>query len=200
MFTIRKLFVLSTIAAAAALTACGGGDDPVQTTKDIPAVAVTPANVATAKAAVTALTSAPAVTLPALTAKEGTAIPAGSTLKFIAAPAGSSATTLSGFELTSGGTTAKGILEAGSCRFTVTTAGANLVVGQVVTFDPCSIDFNTNGTPANGTTQNVAVSIAFGGTSVPVPAVPVTVTVVNGQAVVSADGVTIGTGTLATGS
>lgn len=200
MFTIRKLFVLSTIAAAAALTACGGGDDPVQTTKDIPAVAVTPANVATAKAAVTALTSAPAVTLPALTAKEGTAIPAGSTLKFTAAPAGSSATTLSGFELTSGGTTAKGILEAGSCRFTVTTAGAGLVVGQVVTFDPCSIDFNTNGTPANGTTQNVAVSIAFGGTSFSVPAVPVTVTVVNGQAVVSAGGVTIGTGTLATGS
>ena len=69
-----------------------------------------------------------------------------------------------------------------------------------MTFDPCAIDFNTNGTPANGTTQNVAVSIAFGGTSFSVPAVPVTVTVVNGQAVVSAGGVTIGTGTLATGS
>lgn len=200
MTMIRKLFVLSAIAAAVSLTACGGGDDPVQKANDIPAVAVSPATAAAAKGAASALASAPAITLPALTTKEGTKIAAGSTLKFLAAATGLPATTLSGFELTSGGSTAKGTLTAGSCIFTVNTAGAGLPVGAVLTFDPCTIDFNTAGVPANGTSQNAVVTLSFGGTSVTVAAVPVTVTVVNGQAVVSAGGATVGTGSLATGS
>jgi len=52
MLKIRNLFILSAVAAAVSLTACGGGgDDPVQTINDIPAVAVSAATVATAKAA-----------------------------------------------------------------------------------------------------------------------------------------------------
>ena len=200
MTMIRKFFVLSAVAAAVSLTACGGSDDPVQTATDIPAVSVSPANAATAKAAATALASAPAVTLPALTSKEGTAIPAGSTLKFLAAAAGTPATSLAGFELTSGGSTAKGTLSAGSCIFTVEVAGAGLPVGTKLTFDPCTIDFNTAGVPTNGTTTNVAVNLSFGGVSVAASGVPVTVTVVNGQAVVSAGGATVGTGSVATGS
>jgi len=201
MLKIRNLFILSAVAAAVSLTACGGGgDDPVQTASDIPAVAVSAATVATAKAAATAMASAPAATLPALTSKEGTAIPAGTTLKFTAAPTGASATTLSGFTLTNAGSTATGVVTAGSCVFTITSAGAGYAVGAVLTFDPCAIDFNTAGVPADGITRNVAVNVSLGGVSVPFTGVPVTVTVVNGVATVTAGGGTIGTGTLATGS
>lgn len=199
MSMIRKLFVLSAVASSIALTACGGSDDPVQTTADTPAIAVTPANITAAKAAVAGLIAAPAVTLPALTSKEGVAVAAGTTLKFTAAPAGASATTISGFTLTSPAGAATGTLEVGSCKLTVT-GGVGFAVGTVLTFDPCGIDFNTAGVPANGTTTNISASVSFGGVTVQVPGVPVTVTVVNGVAQITSGGSVITTGTLATGT
>jgi hypothetical protein len=201
MSMIRKFFALSSVAAAVALTACGGGDDPVQTAADTPAVAVSPTNVAAAKAAAAGLVVAPAVTLPALTSKEGVVLAAGTTLKFTAAPAGASASTISGFTMTNGTASASGVLEAGSCKFTVTTStNPALPVGTVVTFDPCNIDFNTAGVPTNGTTANITAALNFGGTTVSVPAIPVSVTVVNGVAQISACGTVVVTGSVATGS
>lgn len=188
--------------AVAALAACGGGDDisPIPAViADIAPVKVTTANLAPVKAAVTALVSAPAITLPALTTADGTAIPAGTILKFTAAPAGASANTLSGFTLTSGGSTATGVLTVGSCVFTVTEAGAGYPVGAVLKFDSCGIDLNTSGVPANGTTQSVPVTVTFGTVNLPAVNIPVTVVVVNGLATVSVNGVSIGSGPLLTG-
>lgn len=201
MSMIRKLFAVSAVVAAASLAACGGSDDPVQNAADIPAIAVTAANAAAAKAAVTALISAQAVTLPAVTSQEGVAIPAGTTLKFTPVPTGAASNVISGFELTTGASKAIGVLEIGSCKFTVTTAGAGYAVGDVLTFNPCGIDFNTAGVPANGTNSSVPVTITLGGTPVTVPNVVVTVTVVDGKAQISVPGGgTIGTGNLSTGS
>lgn len=196
MSVIRKLFVLSTVAAAVALTACGGGDDPVQTAADVPKVTVSPANLATAKAATAALVAAPAITLPAITPKEGPAIAAGTSLKFTAAPAGSDASTLSGFTMTSGTATATGVMTAGSCRFTVT-GGTLYTVGQVIVIDPCEIDLATGG--ASATTTSVTVALNLGGTAVTTTA-PVTVTITGNTVTVSSGGTTVTTGTLSTGS
>lgn len=202
MSTIRKLFAVSTVAAAAALTACGGGDSIAPTANDVPAIAVSPTNVAAAKAAAAGLIAAPAVTLPALTSNDTipVSIPAGTTLKFTAPPTtGTTANTLSGFTLTSGAQTATGIVEVGSCKFTVIT-GDLFPPTTVLTFDPCSIDFNTAGLPTNGTTTNITASVKLGGTTVPVPNVPVSVTVVNGVAQIISGGTTIATGTVSTGA
>lgn len=198
---LRAIVLASGLVAG--LAACGGGSSEPEVPKiaDLPPVAISPANLTAAKGAAAALVAAPAVTLPALTSKEGVALPAGTTLKFDALPTGASASALSGFTLTNGGSSAKGVLTAGSCIFTVTTAGAGFVAGTVLTFEPCSIDFNTAGVPANGTSTNVAVTIGFGGASVSVPNIPIVVNVVNGVAqIVSPGGGVIGTGTVTTGT
>jgi hypothetical protein len=184
----------------AGLVACGGGSNaPAPTLADTPAVSISPANLVGAKATVGALIGTPAVTLPALTSKEGVAIAAGTTLKLDPVPAGASAGALAGFTLTTGNLTSTGVLEAGSCKFKVT-GGNNLpYIGTVFTFDPCSIDFNTAGVPADGTTQTVAVKYSLGGVDVNF-SYSVVVTVVNGVPSIAFAGGAVYTGTLASGS
>lgn len=188
MSLLRQFFTLSSVAAVVALTACGGSDPvpvaaPVLVSAGFAPVSISPTNVEAAKNVVTVLTAAPAVALPALTTKEGTVIPAGTLLKFTAAPAGASATTLSGFTMTSNGVTASGILETGSCKFTITTGGFEpLIAGRVLTFEPCNISLNTAGVVADGTIRTTSATFSTGQSFFDIVGCQVILTVEDGQA------------------
>jgi hypothetical protein len=138
----------------AALVACGGGSnptiDPVATTN-----VTAPLNAATGAQLIQALTNTPltfAGGVPALgtTADTTLAINAG------------------GFNIASGGSTATGQISFGSCIFTVgmdSTFPANhpLGPGKTVTVNPCEIEAQTAGATANGSTQQIGLSLKLGG-------------------------------------
>ncbi len=191
MLSSRQFFVLPVVAAVVALSACGGTDPtpaPVEVSAGFAPVSISPTNFAASKNVATVLTAAPAVALPALVSKEGNAIPAGTLLKFTATPAGASASALSGFTLTNNGATASGILEAGSCKFTITASAAGFTLGQVLTFEPCSIGLNSVGVVADGTIRNASATLSIGQTNVQFTSLPIILTVVNGQAQLSIPG------------
>lgn len=195
---------LSVIALAAALTACGGGDDdtPVQTLNDVPAVPVSASNVAAVKPLATALaTLQPTISISTDLVASGGTIPAGATLKFTPT-SDTSPTALAGFDLKTTTDDASGVLEAGSCRFRITQVrgGTRYTVGQVLVFDPCTFDLNTSGLVANGGQQNAPFVIRLGTVTLPAVNISVTPTANGTQVTITLPGNGTITGTVNTGA
>jgi hypothetical protein len=195
--TIRKLFLLSTIAASLALTACGGGDGPTATSGDVAPVTVVKNSAASAAIFAALAAKGASVVLAAPTA----GLPAG-TLKFTPKAADAGTDVLSNFELTTAdGKKAVGVLSAGSCVFTPTSTGgiAGLTAGTPITINPCALDLNTAGAlPGVG---SAAASLVLGTTTVSAGTVDVTVTPnpATGGFNIAVGGVAVG-GTITTGA
>lgn len=157
MSTIRKLFAVSTVAAAAALTACGGGDTitEVITATENATVAITPTTAAAAAAVVTGLGTAEFPIATALTFTKGTAAtdgsaPAGSTLTL--AP---STTTGEIAKFTISSSASDGVdgdVTPGSCVFTARavrgTFGGFWTIGRTYVMPICTIVLPTINVPA----------------------------------------------------
>jgi len=165
MSTIRKLFAVSTVAAAAALTACGGGDaiTEVITATENATVAVTPATAAAAAAVVTGLGTAEFPIASELTFTKGTAdadsaAPAGS--KLILAPSTTSGEIAKFTIRTDSDNGVDGEVTPGSCVFTVRTVRGSLfssrwIIGRTYVMPVCRIVLPTIGINA---TQSAPLS------------------------------------------
>lgn len=148
---MKKLGMILGLAAAVAISACGGGgDDPVLVA---PATAVVPVTAAAATAVVSQTFAFPSG-VPDL-GTTGT-----TTLAF------TSTATTPAFQIASGGNTATGTTQFGSCIFTVTAstfpAGSRLAVGQTITVNPCNISVQTAGQQANGVAATRSASFVLG--------------------------------------
>ena len=187
---MKKMFLLAAVLSAATfLSACGDGGGSSETVAAADArVAVNPT---TGPATVAALTNeefAFAAGVPALGTNAAT------TLRFNPpAAAGGPAR----FTIASGGNTAIGTVGFGSCVFTVTAStfpdAHALGAGKTVTVDPCSIELDTNGMPADNQPRTTTVVITLGTTSSSGTTVTVTITVTG---TVGVNGVTVTTVTL----
>jgi len=170
--------------SAVALVGCGGGDAP---TLVVQADAVTPVSAATidtTKVLVEAATGA-TFTLPALTftkvsaAADATA-PAGAVLE-VTQKTGATGNEFADFKLsTDANNGVTGVIEAGSCRFRVTTStgtfASNWIVGQTYVQNPCAITLVVNNAAVGGTVS-APVKLTLGTSTVTASNKTVTVTV-----------------------
>ena len=150
---MKKLFLLAAVCSFAfALTACGGGGgsgEVLQATSDttIPIDANSGNNVASA-------VRGTSFNFPSGVPDFGTS--GSTTVTFTAAPSSSQLATsegAQGFAVTSGGQTATGTLQFGSCIFSVSNStfptGSPLATGNQFTINPCSLFVQSNGLPAD---------------------------------------------------
>lgn len=198
---LARLYTFSaTLTAAAALTACGGGDSPVPTIGDLVApVTVSAAAVPQAKSAFAYLAGTE-VTLPKLTLDDGTVVEAGSKLAFTPLPANAPANALTGFTLTNGTEVNEGVLLAGSCIFRITVRNRIPVNPPIdVVVSTCVIDVNTQNVRAESGQQNVEWSLRLGNTTVSGTAT-VNVTVESGRVTLTRNGTPVGATSVPTGA
>lgn len=155
----RKLSLLLTVAITTILLACGG-DDPT------PLVATADTTVQ-ANANTTGAVAGTPISFPNGVAAFGTT--GATTLVF-------TDSTTPGFTISSGGFTASGTTEFGSCIFKVGAstfpAGSPLEAGQTVIVNPCTMTVKTKGKEANGATQTSTLVVVLGTTT----SAPITVT------------------------
>ena len=151
MFQKTKLAILAT--SVVMLAACGGTD---------------PTPVTVASADVTVATNATIASAVANTPFTFGAVPefgttAATTLAFI------SIGTTPAFSIASGGATATGTTNFGSCIFVVSSssfpAGHPLANGATVTVNPCSIKVATVGQPADSVARPRTTTLQLGGTT-----------------------------------
>ncbi|MDZ4189030.1 MAG: hypothetical protein U1D25_13110, partial [Hydrogenophaga sp.] len=196
---------------AVALVGCGGGDAPTLVVKanSVTSITNTPAAVATTKVLVEAATGA-AFTLPALSfdnavsTSAAAAAPVGAVLEIsTATPAAGTITaaTIAAFKITAPTGAAagevNGVVDAGSCRFRVTSStgvfAASWVVGQIYVKNPCQITLPV-ANAAVGATVQTPVNLTLGTSTVTATNKTVTVTVTPGTgntATISVGGSTI---------
>jgi hypothetical protein len=179
--------LLLALSASAFLVACSGGsDEPVIGAVANLSVAASSAN--------TAAVVGQTFGFPAGVADFGTT--AATSLSINAPAAGSTAP---GFGISSGGATASGTLNFGSCIFVIGTstfpAASPLAAGKTVTVNPCNINAATAGKPANGTPTPTNVTIVLGATTSNPQVINVSV---NPNGSVTVNNVT--TGSVATGT
>lgn len=187
---MKKMFLLAAVLSAATfLSACGDGGGSSET------VAATDArvtmNATTGPATVAALVNEE-FSFPAGVPALGTN--AATTLRFNAPAAAGGPTR---FTIASGGDTAIGTMSFGSCIFTITAStfpdAHALGEGKTVTVDPCSIEIDTDGMPADNQPRNTVAVITLGTTTSAGTTVTVTITVTG---VVGVNGVTVTTVTV----
>lgn len=177
----KLLSLIVAVASAAVLTACGGGGSPTVGAATDTRVAIDASNgAATARSVVNQEFAFGAV--PAF-GTTGT-----TTLKFTntaATPA---------FSIASGGSTATGVTEFGSCRFNVVestfSADSPLAAGKTVVIANCALVIATRGTAANGLSQQRSATFVLGGST----SNPITVTVsISEDGVVTVNGRVVAT-------
>ncbi|MEJ8838465.1 hypothetical protein [Ramlibacter sp. AN1133] len=150
---IKKQFLLAAVLSFAfALTGCGGGGggEVLQATSDTTVDINQDSGPAT-----TAAVRGSGFNFPTGVPDFGTS--GSTTVTFTAASGGSSSlstgSNISGFSVTSGGQTATGNVNFGSCIFTVTNStfptGSPLAEGRDITINPCRLFINTLGIPAD---------------------------------------------------
>lgn len=171
--------LLFSVLAAVALGGCGGGGgEPAPVLVAPPAVALAAAPTTTA-----AVEDVP-FTFPAGVTELGTT--GTTTVAF------TDTATTPAFTIASGGNTASGTTQFGSCIFVVTAStfppGSRLALGNTVTVNPCNINVNTAGQQANGVAASRSVALQLGaavssGASVTVQVNPGGQLVLNGQSV-----------------
>jgi len=158
---MKKLGLILSICLAATLAACGSGDDDVA--QVAAADTVMAANVQTANAA-----AGTTFTFPGGVSTLGTT--ATTTFAF------TNTATTPAFSINSGGQTAAGTTNFGSCIFAITqstfAAPHPLSVGQTVTTNPCNLVAGTKGLVAGGPAANRGLALVLGaaqsnGTEVP---------------------------------
>jgi hypothetical protein len=150
-----RIFAMAVLSAvtAAALSACGGGDDPA------------PANVAAANATV----PASATVVGSVSGKSfafGSGVPSFGTTATTTVTFGTG--TSPAFTIASGTSTATGATTFGSCIFTVAQSGfatGPLAAGSVLTVNPCTFAFDTAGKVASGAPVTLNVNLQLGTTS-----------------------------------
>lgn len=144
--------VFATIVAAS-LTACGGGGGEPPATQVAAADDTVPAN-GTTTAAVTNIP----FTYPAGVTEFGTT--GTTTVAF------TDTSTTPAFSIVSGANTATGTTTFGSCDFKVVAStfpsGSKLAQGQIIIVNPCNINVNTKGVPANGVAATRSVALMLG--------------------------------------
>ena len=178
---MRKFNYLFACVAAAALVACGGGGDSTSTVaSDAAPIAV---NKTTGAAAAQALNAQPIVF------ENGVASFGTTAATTLTVTAGTQPT----FGISSGGQSASGDLNFGSCIFVITksdfVAPSPLVLGATVTVSDCQIDLNTANTAATGGTVSVQAVVSLNGTT----SKPITTSVViqsNGDILVGGSKIT----------
>ncbi|HEX2544650.1 MAG TPA: hypothetical protein VHL79_07225 [Ramlibacter sp.] len=186
---MKKLFLAAALVASSiGLVACGGGgDEPANVAANDLNLQLSPS---TGQAATQPFVNVPFV-FPSAVPDLGTTAPTTVTITPPPTnnlqPGGSNP----GFQVVSGGQTASGILQFGSCIFVVTAstfpAGHRLAQGNTVTVNPCNINVNTAGAVANGVaiTRSAALRLgaaASSGSSVTVNVNPGGNITVNGNA------------------
>lgn len=165
---MKKLFLLiAGLASALALTACGGGGggagEPAQAAASDAKVAVNP----TSGATVTKSLIGENFTFPSGVAEFGTT--SATTVTFTprssAQPDASVPAENPAFNIASGGNTATGVVEFGSCKFkiqsTTFTSGPLSQVGNTVTVSPCEVALDIGGTPADGADRDRTIVLTF---------------------------------------
>ncbi len=186
----KSIRFLAISGLAAALAACGGGDDPVQTAAtNVKVTASTATATQTASTLIASTTGTQTFTFASGVAAFGTTTSTAVDFNGTAA----SPT----FKVTAGAGTAEGTLGFGSCKFTVTTSTiATMPVGTTFTVNPCEVQLNTTGAPV-GSTSNVNTTLVLDTASSGTVATQVTVTT-SGQ--VQINGETVGTVSVSTGT
>ena len=147
----RILKLTAVLCTAAVLAACGGGGGGGAVVAGADTTVGVQATIASAVAG-TAFTFSGGVTELGTTAD--------TTLQFTSSGAAP------GFSISSGGNTATGTTNFGSCIFVVATssfpAGHRLATGQTVTVNPCNIRLATQGAPADSVARQRAAVFILG--------------------------------------
>lgn len=176
--------LLFSVVTAVVVAGCGsGGDEPAP-------VLVAPATVALAAAPTTvaAVEDIP-FTFPSGVAELGTT--GTTTVAF------TDTSTTPAFSIASGGNTATGTTQFGSCIFVVTAstfpAGSRLALGNTVVVNPCNINVNTAGQQATGVSATRSVALLLGSAASAGASITVAV---NPGGQLTLNGVSVGTVTL----
>jgi hypothetical protein len=154
LLSIQKLKLLALIGATAALVACGGGGSSA------PAQAINGNLTGNVSAANIAALLGTTLTFPNGVSEFGTTT--ATTVAFGGTAAAPTAT------ITNGGNTSTADVTYGSCIFTIKSASSNgslaryLIVGNVITVNPCTLTFETNGKTASPNPQTVTMTSQFG--------------------------------------
>lgn len=180
----RNLKHLLVSFAAVALVGCGGGGGEPAPVQVAPPVVTLPA----APTTVAAVEDVP-FTFPAGVPDLGTT--GTTTVAF------TDTSTTPAFSIASGGNTATGTTQFGSCIFVVTAstfpAGSRLALGNTVVVNPCNINVNTAGQQATGVAATRSVALLLGSAASAGASITVAV---NPGGQLTLNGVSVGTVTL----